>query len=139
MDQNIIEHVQDSWKKVSAIAPQAGALFYQNLFEADPSLKILFKGDMTEQGEKLIGMISAAVDKLNELDTLIPVLQDLAKRHDDYGVTPEHYQIVGEALIKTLGQGLGEDFTPDVQSSWTTIYAIMSDVMLSASEGKFST
>ena len=136
MDQNIIEHVQDSWKKVSAIAPQAGVLFYQNLFEADPSLKILFTGEITEQADKLMQMMGAAVDNLNDLDTLIPVLQGLAKRHDGYGVTPAHYEAVGAALIKTLGQGLGDDFTPEVKDSWTTIYGIMSDVMISASEVK---
>jgi hemoglobin-like flavoprotein len=75
MDKETILLVETSWKNVEVIAPQAAALFYANLFESDPTLKTLFKGDMTEQGKKLMNMISAAVGKLNDLETLLPILQ----------------------------------------------------------------
>ncbi|MFZ6659009.1 globin family protein [Undibacterium sp. TJN19] len=133
MNQTTIALVQDSWKQVASIAPQAAALFYQNLFDADPALKSLFRGDMTEQGKKLMQMIGAAVGKLNDLDTLVPVLQNLAQRHDGYGVKESHYQTVGAALLKTLGQGLGERFTVEVKDAWTTVYGVMSSVMITAS------
>lgn len=136
MNQNTVLLVQESWKKVAAIAPQAAELFYQNLFVADPSLKSLFKGDMTEQGKKLMQMIDAAVGKLNDLETLVPILQSLGVRHDGYGVKEEHYQTVGGALLKTLGQGLGEDFTPEVKEAWASVYGTMADVMISASAVK---
>ncbi|MGL5047067.1 MAG: globin family protein [Shewanella sp.] len=134
MNQNTVLLVQESWKKVATIAPQAAELFYQNLFTADPSLKSLFKGDMTEQGKKLMQMIGAAVGKLNDLETLIPILQNLAVRHDGYGVKKEHYQTVGGALLKTLGQGLGEDFTPEVKDAWASVYGTMAEVMITASK-----
>jgi hemoglobin-like flavoprotein len=134
MNQITIGLVQSSWVKVAAIAPQAAELFYQNLFVADPELKPLFKGDMTEQGKKLMSMIGVAVGKLNELDVLVPVLQGLAVRHDGYGVKPEHYQTVGGALLKTLGQGLGAEFTTDVKEAWTLVYTTMAGVMIAASE-----
>lgn len=134
MQQETITLVQESWKKVAAIAPQAAALFYRNLFEADPALKPLFKGNMEDQGKKLMLMIGAAVGKLDDLGTLVPILQGLAKRHVDYGVKEAHYQTVGAALLKTLEQGLGADFTPAVKSAWTAVYGVMAEVMIAASK-----
>jgi hemoglobin-like flavoprotein len=134
MDEQVIRDVQSSWKMVEGIAPQAAALFYSNLFEADPSLKPLFKGNMVEQGKKLMQMIGAAVGKLTDLDALVPVLQGLGKRHGAYGVQEAHYATVGGALLKTLEQGLGPAFTPQVKESWASVYGVMSNVMIAASK-----
>lgn len=134
MDSSSIQLVQNSWQKVEAIGPQAAALFYQNLFDADPALKPLFKGDLHAQGKKLIEMISIAVKKLTELNVLIPVLQNLGKRHGGYGVQDSHYDTVGSALLKTLGQGLGSDFTAEVKAAWTNVYGVMADVMKAAAK-----
>ena len=117
---------------MAAIAPQAAALFYKNLFEADPSLKPLFKGSMEEQGKRLMQMIGAAVGKLDDLPTLIPILQSLGRRHVDYGVVPRHYDTVGAALLLTLHQGLGEAFTPAVRAAWAEVYGVMAKVMIDA-------
>ena len=133
MNQETISLVQETWTDVAKIAPQAAELFYQNLFMADPSLQIHFKGNMEDQGKKLMQMIGGAVGQLNNLETLVPVLQNLAKRHVGYGVEDEHYQTVGAALLKTLGQGLGEKFTPEVKNAWTSVYGVMSTVMIDAS------
>ena len=132
MEQETITLVQESWKKVALIAPQAAELFYQNLFIADPSLKSLFRGNMTEQGKKLMQMIGAAVGKLNNLDTLIPILQTLATRHVGYGVQESHYSTVGAALLKTLEQGLGDNLTQAVKDAWSEVYGVMVGVMIAA-------
>lgn len=134
MDSSTIQLVQHSWQKVVAIGPQAAALFYQNLFDADPALKPLFKGDLQTQGKKLIDMISIAVNKLTELDVLVPVLQNLGKRHGGYGVQDSHYDTVGAALIKTLGQGLGNDFTQEIKAAWVRVYLVMAEVMKAAAK-----
>ncbi len=134
MDSSSIQLVQNSWQKVEAIGPQAAALFYQNLFDADPALKPLFKGDLQAQGKKLIEMISIAINKLTELNVLIPVLQNLGKRHGGYGVQDSHYDTVGSALLKTLGQGLGSDFTAEVKAAWANVYGVMADVMKAAAK-----
>jgi hemoglobin-like flavoprotein len=84
---------------------------------------------MAEQAKKLMQMIGVAVDKLNDLETLGPVLQDLARRHVDYGVQESHYQTVGAALLKPLEQGLGEYLAPSVKDAWTSAYGVMGDVM----------
>lgn len=134
MDSLTIQLVQHSWQKVAAIGPQAAALFYSNLFEADPTLKPLFKGDLQAQGKKLIDMIGIAVNKLTELDVLLPVLQNLGKRHGGYGVQEAHYDTVGAALLKTLGQGLGQDFTAEVKAAWVNVYGVMAEVMKAAAK-----
>lgn len=134
MDSQVISDVRSTWKIVEGIAPQAAALFYNNLFEADPSLKPLFKGNMEEQGKKLMQMIGAAVGKLDDLDTLVPILQSLAKRHRGYGVQEPHYGTVGTTLLKTLEQGLGAAFTPQVKTSWATVFGVMSSVMIAAAK-----
>jgi hemoglobin-like flavoprotein len=117
--------VQTSFEKVVPIADTAAALFYQRLFELDPSLKDLFKHDMTTQGRMLMQTLTIAVKGLNRLEELVPVVQNLGKRHTGYGVKDEHYAIVGEALLWTLEQGLGEAFTPDIKEAWRETYTIL--------------
>jgi len=127
--------VQESFAKVAPIAEQAAALFYQNLFTADPSLKPLFKGDMVEQGKKLMKMIATAVNGLDRLDAIVPAVQDLGRRHVQYGVKSEHYDTVGAALIQTLAQGLGPAFTPEVKGAWITVYGVLATTMKAAAYG----
>jgi hemoglobin-like flavoprotein len=124
--------VRDSFAKVVPIAPQAAALFYDRLFVLDSSLKPLFKGDMTEQGRKLMEIIGTAVTNLGTLEKIIPAVQDLGRRHATYGVQPEHYDTVGTALLWTLRQGLGDAFTPPVEAAWTEAYTILATVMKDA-------
>jgi hemoglobin-like flavoprotein len=124
--------VRDSFAKVVPIAPQAAALFYDRLFRLDPSLKPLFKGDMQEQGRKLMAMIGTAVANLDRLETVVPAVQALGRRHATYGVRPESYDTVAAALLWTLGQGLGEAFTPAVEAAWTETYTILATVMKDA-------
>ncbi len=133
MDSNAISRVQESWREVLPIADVAGRLFYSNLFEADPALRPLFKGDLAQQAGKLMQMIDVAVSKLAEPAILLPVLQRLGMRHVEYGVLPAHYVTVGGALIKTLEQGLGETFTPEIKAAWIAVYDAMADVMVRAS------
>lgn len=135
MEQKTIDLVQESFKKVKPIADVAAGIFYSKLFELDPALKPLFPSNenaMKSQGEKLMAMLGAAVGSLNNLDALIPVLKDLAKRHVAYKVEASHYATVGAALLATLEAGLGDDFTSDVKEAWTGVYTTMSTVMINA-------
>lgn len=127
-----IDHVQTSWTEVERIAPAAAALFYENLFTADPSLRALFSGDMTAQGEKLMQMIGAAVQKLAKPEALVHALEALGRRHGDYGVQPAHYDTVGAALLQTLSMGLGAQFTPAVAQAWADVYGVMAGTMIAA-------
>lgn len=127
-----IELVTNSWDKIIPIAEVAADLFYNRLFELDPSLKALFTGDMKQQGEKLMSMITIAVKALNRLDDVVPAIQQMGRRHVDYKVEPEHYNTVGAALLWTLGQGLGDGFTAEVAEAWTVVYGILSTTMIDA-------
>ena len=124
--------VRETWAQVVPIADKAAELFYGKLFELDPALKPLFKGDMTEQGQKLTKMIGIAVDHLDKLDEIVPAVQDLGVRHLDYGVKNSHYDTVGEALLWTLGQGLGDAFTTEVMNAWTDVYTLLANTMKDA-------
>jgi len=127
-----VELVQTTWEQVVPISDQAAALFYGRLFELDPNLKPLFSTDIKEQGRKLMTMITAAVRGLNDLGRLVPVVEDLGRRHVGYGVKDEHYETVGSALLWTLEQGLGEKFTAEVKESWATVYTILATTMKNA-------
>lgn len=124
--------VRQSFARVAPIAPEAAAMFYQRLFLLDPTLRPLFKGDMREQGRKLMAMIGTAVAGLDDLSSIVPAVEALGRRHATYGVRPESYDTVGAALLWTLGQALGDDFTPPVEAAWTEAYTILATVMKAA-------
>jgi hemoglobin-like flavoprotein len=127
-----VKLVKDSWAKVAPIADTAAELFYGKLFELDPSVKPMFKGDMTEQGRKLMAMLNTAVNSLDNLEAIVPAIQAMGKRHVGYGVRDEHYDTVGEALIWTLGAGLKDDFTEDTKIAWISVYTLVSTTMKAA-------
>ena len=127
--------VQHSFAAIVPIADDAAVLFYQRLFEIDPSLRAMFPADMFEQRKKLIQMLAAAVKGLDHLDRLVPVLEDLGRRHAGYGVLDAHYDTVGAALLWTLGAGLGDAFTPEVKEAWTTVYGLIASTMQTAARG----
>mgnify|MGYP001798169786 CR=1 FL=1 len=127
-----IDKVQSSFAQVVPIKETAAELFYGRLFGIAPQVRPMFKGDMTEQGAKLMATLGAVVNGLKNLEAIVPVAEKLAVGHVDYGVKAEHYPFVGEALIDTLHKGLGEAFTPDVRTSWETAYATLSGVMIAA-------
>lgn len=130
MDQAQIAMVQISWQHVLPIRRQAAALFYGRLFSTNPQLQTLFHSPIADQGEKLINMIDAAIGNLDRPDQLTPVLHALGARHEKYGVQPEHYVAVGDALLWTLEQGLGEAFTPELCEAWTEVYSALAAGML---------
>lgn len=127
-----IELVQSSFRKVVPIADAAADIFYDRLFETAPQVRPLFPDDMTEQKKKLMQMLAIAVNGLTKLDEILPAVKELGARHNGYDVTEEHYEFVGAALIYTLGQGLGDEFTPDVQDAWVETYGALSGVMIAA-------
>ena len=135
MTPNDIDLVQASFEKVRPISAQAAALFYGRLFEIAPETKALFKGDMAEQGRKLMATLSVVVGALHSLPTILPAVSTLAKKHVEYGVKPDHYSSVGSALLWTLEKGLGAAWTPEVKSAWTTAYITLSDFMIGEAYG----
>lgn len=127
-----IQAVQESWEKCVPIADIAADLFYGKLFELDAGVRPLFPEEMSEQKKKLMTMITTAVRGLNNLEAIVPAVQALGKRHNDYKVTPEMYGTVGAALLWTLEQGLGEAWNEDLKVAWTEVYTVLAETMKAA-------
>ena len=130
--------VQSTWAQVVPIKEQAAALFYGRLFELNPSLKPLFRGDMKAQGQKLMAMIGTAVGGLTQPDTILPAVQELGRRHVGYGVQAQHYDTVGAALLWTLEQGLGPAFTFETRQAWAKTYDLVAGVMKEAAAARIN-
>ena len=135
MTQKQIELVKSSWSVVSTIDPVVvGGLFYNRLFEIAPQVKHMFHHPVPEQSKKLLAMISYVIAKLDKLEDIIDEVGKLAQRHNSYGVRPEHYTIVGNALIWTVEQGLGENWNQPVKEAWIECYTILSTAMIAAAD-----
>ena len=109
-----VKLVQQSFAKVAPLSDQAAMLFYDRLFEIAPQVRAMFPPDMTEQRRKLMATLAIVVNGLSNLGPILPAVSSLATRHVAYGARAEHYPVVGSALLWTLEQGLGKDWTPEV-------------------------
>ena len=136
MDQEQQSLVRASFAKVSGAPGVAAAMFYGRLFEIDPELRPLFRGDLDAQGLLLMTMLGTAVDNLHQLDQILPAVRELGQRHAAYGVTEADYDTVATALLWTLEQALAADFTPGVRDAWTRCYQTLTTEMKAAAAGR---
>ena len=139
MTSHQIKLVQQTLGLVAALPTEAiGSLFYSQLFTIAPEVRPLFsKATTPEQSRKLVAMLVYAVARLNEPDSLIDDLTQLAHRHVRYGVQDRHYDLVGEALLWTLEQGLGNAWTEETKNAWVACYTLLATVMITATEQQF--
>lgn len=124
-----VELVKKTWVMVVPISDKAAELFYGRLFELEPEYRSLFKGDMMDQGKKLMKTINIAVESLDDVEPLIPTLKQMGADHAGYGVQERDYNVVGAALLWTLEKGLGEAFTDEVKNAWGAVYEVLASVM----------
>ena len=136
MNPTQVKLVQESFAKVAPISEVASVLFYDRLFEVAPSVRALFPADMTEQRKKLMMMLAAVVNGLSNLESILPAASALAKRHLGYGAKPEHYAVVGGALLWTLKKGLGDAWTNELADAWGAAYGTLSGYMISEAYGR---
>ena len=132
MDDHVISVVRESFDLIEPIAPQAGEMFYGELFAADPGLRPLFKGDPQDQATRLMVMMTLAINALDRPDELWPLLDNLGRRHAAYGVRDEHYETVGAAWLRTLHWGLGVAYNEEVETAWIEVYRAMATRMKQA-------
>src|SRR5262245_1627811 len=128
-----IELIENSWDFVLMNNTEAGMIFYNKLFELDPSLRQLFKEDIKSQSQKLVSLITFAVHKLNNLDEIMNDVKALGARHRGYRVKPDHYAKVGEALLITLELGSGSNWNEECREAWISLYSTLSKIMIEAS------
>jgi len=136
MNPSQVKLVQESFAKVAPISEQAAVIFYDRLFEVAPAVKAMFPADMTEQRKKLMATLAVVVNGLSSLESILPAASALAVRHVNYVARPEHYPVVGGALLWTLEKGLGEAWTPEVASAWAAAYGTLSNFMIAEAYGK---
>jgi hemoglobin-like flavoprotein len=130
-----IDLIRASWSAVEPIADTAATLFYDQLFELDPAIRRLFRRtDMAAQRKILMQTLTVVVKSLDKLDTIVPAVQALGRRHAGYGVRSEHYESVGIALLWTLEQGLGEAFDDETREAWAAAYGTLASVMIAAAD-----
>ncbi|MGI9464942.1 MAG: globin domain-containing protein [Aestuariivirgaceae bacterium] len=130
MTPNQINLIQTTWAAIAPMADAAPGLFYQRLFEIDPTTKPLFaETDMDRQHAKLLDALSLVVDHADELGSLSAALEDLGRRHVGYGVEDHHYDSVGAALLWTLEQALGPKFTDEARVAWAEVFGLVATPM----------
>jgi nitric oxide dioxygenase len=125
-----IDRVRRSFDRVWPVSERAADLFYDRLFEIAPEVRPLFRGDMDEQKRKFMATLAVIVGSLDDSSRLVPLTDTLARQHGDYGVSPSHYEQVGEALLWSLEQGLGPDWNPSVAAAWRKAYGLVSGFMI---------
>lgn len=129
LSQEEIRLIQDSYNKINDISEKIGEKFYNKLFEQNPEIIKLFKSDMKEQSHLLMNMVKTVVEGLNNPQIIIPAIQELGRRHNEYGVMPEMYGVFGNCLIDCIEQESGNDFRPETKRAWEKLYNILADVM----------
>jgi hemoglobin-like flavoprotein len=134
MTPNQIKLVQASFTQLVPIAATAADLFYGRLFEIAPHVRPMFPEDLTEQKKELMAMLGTVVAGLRHLDTLVPAVSALGRRHAGYGVKAQHYVSVGSALLWALEKSLGTAFTPEVKDAWTSAYILLWTTMTDAAK-----
>jgi hemoglobin-like flavoprotein len=135
METGEVSLVQKTFEEAAGLGEKVADIFYEELFAIDPSLRSMFKGDMREQKKKLLTTLALVVRSLHEPEKIIKPVQTLAVKHLDYGVKPEHYTAVGNALLRTLKKGLGDRYTPDVHNAWVAAFRTLANVMKDAAYG----
>jgi hemoglobin-like flavoprotein len=132
MNPNQIQLVQTTFNDhVAPLGDAAAVVFYQNLFALDPTMRVMFRGDMAAQGHKLAQTLAFAVGGLHAPDGILDAVRQLGQRHVGYGVRAEHYDTVGQALVQTLQAAIGPAFTSEVREAWVAVYTLLASVMQS--------
>jgi len=134
--------VRETFNRAERMADVVGLIFYKRLFELDPKLQPLFQHSIQEQSKKLMATLKMVVDGLDYSHELVSSIRSLGRRHVQYGVTEQHYDTVGEALLWALEKALGPEFTPEAHGAWLTIYNWLAATMKEAaaeSQASFDT
>jgi hemoglobin-like flavoprotein len=127
-----IRLVRSTFAQVLPVADLAVGLFYDRLFTLDPSLRRLFATDLEPQKHALMATLGLVIGYLDRPEELVPIVEQLGRRHAGYGIEAAHYATVGSALLWTLEQGLGPTFTPAVRAAWTEVYDLLATTMQAA-------
>jgi len=124
--------LKENFALVAANGEDVAAYFYADLFDRDPSLRQLFPGDLKTQYQKLLTALANIVDFIDDPGELVPLAQDLGRKHAGYGVVADYFPIVGASLIETLKHFSGDAWNDDLQEGWAAAYGVLAEVMTEA-------
>jgi len=130
LSEDEIELLRDTLVYLQERKDLATSVFYENLFEIDPSLRPMFDDDLTEQSNKALFAFGAVVAQIHDVETCREMTRGLANRHVGYGVIPEHYPKVGAAVIATVSMVMGDAMTPHIASAWQKAYDQIAGAMI---------
>jgi nitric oxide dioxygenase len=130
-----IELVKTSFARIVPLKVQAAELFYCRLFELDPSLRLMFRSDMTEQKQRVMTALAMVVARLESLESILPGVKEVGrKHHHDHGVQKRQYEAVGAALLWTLEIGLGSGWTKELSDAWSVLYGVLAGAMIEGAD-----
>jgi NAD(P)H-flavin reductase len=89
---------------------------------------------MAAQRDKLVTALGAVVSNVDNIDAVVPVLQQLGRDHRRFGATAAHYPAVGASLLATLSYFLGPQWTEQLAADWAAAYGLVAKVMVQAAE-----
>jgi hemoglobin-like flavoprotein len=126
-----IDALEANFDQVAPQGDELVELFYERLFAVAPAVRPLFAGtDLKRQKGMLLAALVLLRRSLRDLDAVTPTLRDLGSRHVRYGALPEHYPVVGQALIASMAEIAGDAWTVEYELAWTEAYAVVSGAML---------
>jgi hemoglobin-like flavoprotein len=129
-----IDLVTSTFNQFLGVGDSGGIRFYERLFETAPYLSKLFHDDVERQARMFLQALNVIVSSLSSTERVARVLKRLGDKHHSYGVETDHYSVVGTALVETLREVLGDDFSDEANEAWTAAFRLISSIMISASE-----
>ena len=136
MNREQIALVKESFENLRPIPKGLGRTFYEDLFELDPSLRALFKGDLDAQGAMFVSALGLAVAGLDDVHSGERPLRELGARHASYGLMEAHFATFREALVRTLRDQIGAGFTEAHGAAWRAAFDRIGRVMRDTVSGR---
>jgi NAD(P)H-flavin reductase/hemoglobin-like flavoprotein len=124
--------LRSSFDQVAKYGDEVPLFFYSSLFLRHPETRRMFPPSMAGQRDRLVGALGTIISDVDNLDSLVPFVQELGRDHRKFGVQPEHYPAVGEALLATLAHFLGDDWSEELAAEWGEAFGVVATVMQEA-------
>ena len=128
-----IPAMRANFAKAAATGDEAPLYFYSHLFLSHPETRALFPVSMAHQRDRLFGALGDVVARVDDLEALVPILQQLGRDHRKFGTVVAHYPAVGASLLATL-EHFDDEWSPELAKDWTEAYTLVAEVMVAAAD-----
>jgi NAD(P)H-flavin reductase/hemoglobin-like flavoprotein len=128
-----IPAMRANFAKAAATGDEAPLYFYSHLFLSHPETRQLFPVSMAHQRDRLFAALGDVVARVDDLEALVPILQQLGRDHRKFGTLAAHYPAVGGSLLATL-EHFDDEWSPELAKDWTEAYTLVAEVMIEAAD-----